>query len=92
MRNYTLCYLAHPVGDDPEERARNVKRTYGWLRYLNDKYGPERRFVAPWLGVVASGEPEANRDKWLEVDCDLVRSFDELWLAGVGANVLSSGT
>lgn len=79
-----LCYLAHPVGHEPE-RTENVRLTLQWLRALNARYAtqkPPRRFVAPWLAVVASGEPENNREDWLEVDCALVRTFDELWLCG----------
>lgn len=81
-RPYKLCYLAHPVGDEPD-RSENVKRALGWLRFLNGKYGPGRRFVAPWLSVVASGAPETDRELWLEVDCDFVRVSDEIWLVGV---------
>jgi hypothetical protein len=73
------------VGNEPE-RSENCRKALEWLKYLNARY-PERRFVAPWLSVVMSGEPETDRDKWLEVDCAMVRAFDELWLAGCGAEL-----
>lgn len=79
-----LCYMAHPVGHEPE-RTENVRKSFEWLRALNARFAsqqPPRRFVAPWLSVVASGESEGNREDWLEVDCALVRTFDELWLCG----------
>ncbi len=86
--NPIVSYVAHPVGYDPETRAKNLERLVRWVDYLLETY-EDRAFVVPWyLYVVLLEETEENRARGIRDDLAVLERCDEIVLCG---GVLSAG-
>ena len=77
-----LIYLAHPVrGGTNEETARNLKRAREWYSWA---LAQGVAVAAPYLIECDDGDDsdDAERERGLRRDCEIVRRCDELWLVG----------
>lgn len=76
-----LCYVAHPIGQEPE-RTANLERAYRWLRWLINRHS-ELAFVVPWLPYVeVLDESPINRARGIRDDLAVLRHCHAIVLVG----------
>lgn len=70
-----LCYLAHPVGHDPEERKKNLENTRKWFLWLIEH--TDLSFSVPWY-IYVDNLDETHRKRAMRDDlinlgrCDMI--------------------
>ena len=74
-----LVYLAHPVGQDPEQRKRNLENTQKWVKFLLDH--TDWSLCVPWF-VYVSTVDESYRERALRDDLINLERCDAIALTG----------
>lgn len=71
-------YIAHPLGQDPTERAANRRRAKRWFMWAAEQgVAPQ----APWI-LLSEFWDETHRDQGMAIDLATVEGCDEVWLCG----------
>lgn len=85
MSGLPVIYVAHPVGDGPEQTA-NLLGALCWLHALV-RACPDHVLIMPWLAhcMAFDGEGE-NRVRGMRDNLEVVIRCDEVWCVGAGVS------
>ena len=74
-----IVYLAHPVGFDPEERAKNLENTQKWFLFLIKH--TDWTICVPWF-IYVSNLDESYRKRAMRDDLAILERCDAIALTG----------
>ena len=74
-----MVYLCHPVGTDPDDRAKNLENTKKWFRWLMDN--TDFTVCVPWYIYVVTLD-ETWRKRCLRDDLIILERCDAIVLTG----------
>lgn len=74
-----LVYLAHPVGQDPEVRAKNLENTSKWFLWLIEH--TDWSICVPWF-IYVTNLDESHRKRALRDDLVNLSKCDAICLTG----------
>ncbi len=75
-----ITYLAHPVGQDPEERKRNLENVQKWFLYLFE-HCPDWALNVPWFIYVMNLD-EKHRARAMRDDLRVLDTCKAIVLTG----------
>lgn len=79
-RTTRLVYIAHPLGA-ASDRAENIERASRWFAWA--AMVPGLIPVASWITLARYWpETDANRERGMLIDKQLIARCDEVWLCG----------
>lgn len=76
-----IVYLAHPVGQDPEQRALNLANVQEWFLWLIHNAPQEWTINVPWF-IYVSNLNESYRERALRDDLRVLNTCDAIVLTG----------
>lgn len=74
-----IAYLAHPVGQDPDERKLNLDNVQKWFRHLF--HNTNVTLNVPWF-IYVSNLDETHRERCLRDDLRILDTCDAIILTG----------